>query len=189
MRTFDSLYELHEHKSESAKLQLDLFGDWEAEQDDELERLAGYYKHSDNWQNRLIQGGSLLVMNSLLNREGMKGQVQCIYFDPPYGIKYPSNWQMRINSTNVKENDDGLSGEPEMIKAYRDTWLDGVHSYLTYLRDRLVMARELLTESGSCFVQISDENVHLVIERIERNWHHSNFYDKVSYNYECDLIK
>ena len=176
----DSLYELHEHKSESAKLQLDLFGDFEEEQEDELERLAGYYKHSDNWQNRLIQGDSLLVMNSLLNREGMKGQVQCIYFDPPYGIKYGGNWQMQINNTNVKENDNGVTGEPEMIKAYRDTWEFGIHSYLTYLRDRLVLARELLTESGSCFVQISDENVHLV----------RNLMDDVfgSENLVCQLI-
>jgi adenine-specific DNA-methyltransferase len=156
----DNLYELHEHDKDPNALRLDLFVD-EGEED-ELERLAGYYKHSDNWQNRLIQGDSLLVMNSLLNREGMKGQVQCIYIDPPYGIKYGGNWQMRINSTNVKESDEGMTGEPEMIKAYRDTWELGIHSYLSYLRDRLVLSRELLTESGSCFVQISDENVHLV---------------------------
>ena len=158
----DNLYELHEHKSESAKLQLDLFGDLADDEEDELERLAGYYKHSDNWQNRLIQGDSLLVMNSLLNREGMKGQVQCIYFDPPYGIKYASNWQMKLNSRDVKDNDSNITGEPEMIKAFRDTWDLGIHSYLSYLRDRMVMARELLTESGSVFVQISDENLHLV---------------------------
>ena len=158
----DNLYDLHEHKSESAKLQLDLFGDLSDNEEDELERLAGYYQHSDNWQNRLIQGDSLLVMNSLLNREGMKGQVQCIYFDPPYGIKYGGNWQMKINSRDVKETDSNISGEPEMIKAYRDTWELGIHSYLSYLRDRLVMARELLTESGSLFLQISDDNVHIV---------------------------
>ena len=177
----DSLYELHEHKSESAKLQLDLFGDWEEEQEDELERLAGYYKHSDNWQNRLIQGDSLLVMNSLLNREGMKGQVQCIYFDPPYGIKYGGNWQMRINSTNVKESDDGISGEPEMIKAYRDTWEYGIHSYLSYLRDRLVIARELLTESGSCFIQISDDNVHLIRNLMDDVFGSENFVSQIVY--------
>ena len=177
----DSLYELHEHKSESAKLQLDLFGDFEEEQEDELERLAGYYKHSDNWQNRLIQGDSLLVMNSLLNREGMKGQVQCIYFDPPYGIKYGGNWQMCINSTNVKEGDDGISGEPEMIKAYRDTWEFGIHSYLSYLRDRLVMARELLTESGSCFVQISDDNVHLIRNIMDEVFGSDNFVSQIVY--------
>lgn len=177
----DSLYELHEHKSESAKLQLDLFGDLEEEQEDELDRLAGYYKHSDNWQNRLIQGDSLLVMNSLLNREGMKGQVQCIYFDPPYGIKYGGNWQMKINSREVKESDTNVSGEPEMIKAYRDTWELGIHSYLSYLRDRLVMARELLTESGSCFVQISDENVHLVRNLMDDVFGSENFISQIVY--------
>ena len=174
----DNLYELHEHKSESAKLQLDLFGDW-TEEEDELERLAGYYKHSDNWQNRLIQGDSLLVMNSLLNREGMKGQVQCIYFDPPYGIKYASNWQMKLNSRDVKDNDSNISGEPEMIKAFRDTWELGIHSYLSYLRDRLVLARELLTESGSIFMQISDENVHLVRLLMDEVFGSENFYSQI----------
>ena len=177
----DSLYELHEHKTESAKMQLDLFGDSDFEQEDELERLAGYYKHSDNWQNRLIQGDSLLVMNSLLNREGMKGQVQCIYFDPPYGIKYSGNWQMKINNREVKDNDSNISGEPEMIKAYRDTWELGIHSYLSYLRDRLVMARELLTESGSVFVQISDENVHLVRNLMDDIFGSENFVSQIIY--------
>ena len=179
----DSLYELHEHKSESAKLQLDLFGDWEAEQEDELERLAGYYKHNDNWQNRLIQGDSLLVMNSLLNREGMKGQVQCIYFDPPYGIRYGGNWQIMINKPKMahESKDQELSNEPEMIKAYRDTWDLGIHSYLSYLRDRLIMARELLKESGSCFVQISDENVHLVRSIMDEVFGSENFVDQIIY--------
>jgi adenine-specific DNA-methyltransferase len=177
----DSLYELHEHKSESAKLQLDLFGDFEEEQEDELERLAGYYKHSDNWQNRLIQGDSLLVMNSLLNREGMKGQVQCIYFDPPYGIKYASNWQMKLNSRDVKDNDSNISGEPEMIKAFRDTWELGIHSYLSYLRDRLVLARELLTESGSIFMQISDENLHLVRSVLDEVFGSENFFSQITF--------
>lgn len=130
--------------------------------EDELQRITEYYKHNADWRNRLIQGDSLLVMNSLLQREGMAGRVQMIYIDPPYGIKYGSNWQMKLNNRDVKENDESLSGEPEMIKAFRDTWELGIHSYLSYLRDRLVLARELLTESGSCFVQISDENVHLV---------------------------
>lgn len=177
----DSLYELHEHKSGSAKLQLDLFGDNEEAEEDELERLAGYYKHSDDWQNRLIQGDSLLVMNSLLNREGMKGQVQCIYFDPPYGIKYGGNWQMKINSREVKESDSNVSGEPEMIKAYRDTWELGIHSYLSYLRDRLIMARELLAESGSVFVQISDENVHLVRNLMDDVFGSENFISQIVY--------
>ena len=177
----DSLYELHEHKSESAKMQLDLFGDNEETEEDELERLAGYYKHSDNWQNRMIQGDSLLVMNSLLNREGMKGQVQCIYFDPPYGIKYASNWQMKLNSRDVKDNDSNISGEPEMIKAFRDTWELGIHSYLSYLRDRLVMARELMTENGSIFMQISDENVHLVRNVMDEVFGSENFVSQIVY--------
>ncbi len=130
---------------------------------DELDKPGSYYKHPDKWQNRLVQGDSLLVMTSLLEREGMAGQVQCIYIDPPYGIKYGSNWQMRLGDRNVKDGaDENLSGEPEVIKAFRDTWELGIHSYLSYLRDRLLVARELLNASGSCFVQISDENVHLV---------------------------
>jgi adenine-specific DNA-methyltransferase len=130
---------------------------------DELDKPQSYYQHADRWANRLIQGDSLMVMASLLEREGMKGQVQMIYIDPPYGIKYNSNWQIRLNDRNVKDGDDAsLSGEPEVIKAFRDTWELGIHSYLSYLRDRLLVAKELLTESGSCFVQISDENVHLV---------------------------
>ena len=130
---------------------------------EELDKVSDYYTHSDGWSNRLIQGDSLLVMTSLLEREGMAGQVQCIYIDPPYGIKYGSNWQIRLNSRTVKDADDeSLSGEPEQVKAFRDTWELGIHSYLTYLRERLLVARQLLHESGSCFVQISDENVHLV---------------------------
>ncbi len=130
---------------------------------DELDKPQSYYKHADRWANRLIQGDSLMTMTSLLEREGMAGQVQMIYIDPPYGIKYNSNWQIKLGDRNVKDGDDAsLSGEPEVIKAFRDTWELGIHSYLTYLRDRLLVAKELLTESGSCFVQISDENVHLV---------------------------
>ncbi len=130
---------------------------------DELDKPTYYYKQADKWSNRLIQGDSLLVMGSLLEREGMRGAVQTIYIDPPYGIKYNSNWQIRLNDRNVKDGDDAsLSAEPEQIKAFRDTWELGIHSYLSYLRDRLLIARELLADSGSCFVQISDENVHLV---------------------------
>ncbi len=130
---------------------------------DELEKQTSYYAHANGWSNRLMQGDSLLAMNSLLHREGMAGQVQCCYFDPPYGIKYGSNWQIKLNNRTVNDGkDDDLSGEPEQIKAFRDTWELGIHSYLGYLRDRLLVARELLHESGSCFVQISDENVHLV---------------------------
>lgn len=151
-----------------------LFGN--ALEKDELEKVSEYYKHSDGWSNRLIQGDSLLVMNSLLEREGMAGQVQTIYIDPPYGIKYNSNWQMKLNDRNVKDgSDEHLSGEPEMIKAFRDTWELGIHSYLSYLRDRLITARELLTESGSCFVQISDENVHLMRSLMDEVFGSENF--------------
>ena len=175
------LYRVRDEKTAGFENQTELFEEMFREQDeeDELERVAGYYQHNENWKNRLILGDSLLVMNSLLNREGMRGQVQCVYIDPPYGIKYGGNWQMRINSTNVKENDGGISGEPETIKAYRDTWELGINSYLSYLRDRLVMARELLTESGSCFVQISDENVHLVRNLMDEVFGSENFVSQI----------
>ncbi|MGI6222017.1 MAG: site-specific DNA-methyltransferase [Prevotella sp.] len=176
----DSLYELH--VDDHGQPMLDLFGDTEPEPG-ELERLAGYYQHNDNWKNRLIQGDSLLVMNSLLNREGMKGQVQCVYFDPPYGIRYGGNWQIMIGKPKMshESKDNELSGEPEMIKAYRDTWELGIHSYLSYLRDRLVVARELLNETGSCFIQISDENVHLVRCVLDEVFGSENFIDQIIY--------
>lgn len=149
--------------------------------EDELQRITEYYRHNEDWRNRLIQGDSLLVMNSLLQRESMAGQVQMIYIDPPYGIKYGSNWQMKLNNRDVKDNDESLSGEPEMIKAFRDTWELGIHSYLSYLRDRLVLARELLTESGSCFVQISDDNVHLVRNLMDEVFGSENFVSQIIY--------
>ena len=128
-----------------------------------LEKEIEFYKHEKLWSNRLIAGDSLVVMNSLLQKEGMAGKVQCVYIDPPYGIKYGSNFQPFTNKRDVKDKkDEDLTAEPEMLKAFRDTWELGIHSYLGYLRDRLLLAKELLTESGSCFVQISDENVHLV---------------------------
>ena len=125
----------------------ELFGN--ALEIEEIEKVSEYYKHQDGWSNRLIQGDSLLVMTSLLEREGMAGKIQMIYIDPPYGIKYGSNWQMHLHGRDVKDgSDEHLTGEPEQIKAYRDTWELGIHSYLSYLRDRLLVARELLTESG-----------------------------------------
>ncbi|MGC8898867.1 MAG: site-specific DNA-methyltransferase, partial [Bacteroidota bacterium] len=139
-------------------LQLSLFGETPLPADQQIE----FYRHEVGWANRLILGDSLLVMNSLLVKEGMAGKVQMIYIDPPYGIKYASNFQPRIDRRDVKDKDEDLTHEPEQIKAYRDTWKLGIHSYLTYLRDRLLLARELLTESGSIFVQINDENLHLV---------------------------
>lgn len=128
-----------------------------------LRDAIDFYRHERGWANRLIAGDSLLVMNSLLQKESMAGRVQMFYFDPPYGIKYGSNFQPFVGKRDVKDrNDADLTQEPEMIKAFRDTWELGIHSYLTYLRDRLLLARELLHESGSVFVQISDENAHLV---------------------------
>lgn len=137
----------------------------EPENDPPLSQAIDFYKHDQSWTNRLIAGDSLLVMNSLLVKDGMAGKVQMVYFDPPYGIKYNSNFQPFVNKRDVKDgNDADIPAEPEMIQAFRDTWELGIHSYLTYLRDRLLLARELLHESGSVFVQISDENVHHVRE-------------------------
>jgi adenine-specific DNA-methyltransferase len=122
-----------------------------------------FYHHDQNWSNRMILGDSLQVMASLAEREGLRGKVQCIYLDPPYGIKFNSNFQWSTTSRDVKDgNTDHITREPEQVKAFRDTWRDGIHSYLTYLRDRLTVARDLLTDSGSIFVQIGDENVHRV---------------------------
>lgn len=142
------------------EMQLTLFSETTQQQ---FDKAVEFYKHEDNWQNRMILGDSLLVMNSLLEKEGMRGKVQTIYIDPPYGIKFGSNWQVSTRKRDVKDNKlDDFIRQPEQIKAFRDTWELGIHSYLSYLRDRLIIARELLIESGSCFVQINDENVHLV---------------------------
>lgn len=158
----------------------ELFGN--ALDKDELEKVSDYYSHHDGWTNRLIQGDSHLVMASLLEREGMAGQVQMIYIDPPYGIKYGSNWQIKLNSREVVDGkDEALSGEPEVIKAFRDTWEIGIHSYLSYIRDRLLIAKELLTESGSCFVQISDENVHLVRNIMDEVFGSENFISTIPF--------
>jgi adenine-specific DNA-methyltransferase len=127
------------------------------------EQRAEFYQHDQHWSNRMILGDSLQVMASLAERESLKGKVQCIYFDPPYGIKFNSNWQVSTQSRDVKDaKQTDISREPEQVKAFRDTWKDGIHSYLAYLRDRLTVMRDLLTESGSVFVQIGDENVHRV---------------------------
>ena len=135
-----------------------------------------FYKHSEGWSNRLIAGDSLIVMNSLLEKEGMAGKVQMVYIDPPYGIKYGSNFQPFINKRDVKDGkDEDLTQEPEMIKAFRDTWELGIHSYLTYLRNRLLLARDMLNESGSVFVQISDENLHHVKELLDEIYGAENF--------------
>ncbi|MCC5840715.1 MAG: hypothetical protein JJT96_11370 [Opitutales bacterium] len=147
-----------------------------------LRDAVDFYQHERGWSNRLVAGDSLLTMNSLLRKEGMAGQVQMFYFDPPYGIKYGSNFQPFVNKRDVKDRTDAdLTQEPEMIKAFRDTWELGIHSYLTYLRDRLLLARELLHESGSVFVQISDENVHLVRNLMDEIFGVENFVSLISY--------
>lgn len=147
-----------------------------------LRDAVSFYKHDKGWSNRLIAGDSLLVMNSLLQKESLAGQVQMIYIDPPYGIKYGSNFQPFVNKRDVKDGKDGdLTQEPEMIKAFRDTWELGIHSYLSYLRDRLLLARELLNETGSVFVQISDENVHHVRELMDEVFGASNFIAQIVY--------
>ncbi|MCL4480824.1 MAG: site-specific DNA-methyltransferase, partial [Candidatus Thermoplasmatota archaeon] len=141
-----------------------------------------FYKHSEGWSNRLIAGDSLIVMNSLLEKEGMAGKVQMVYIDPPYGIRYGSNFQPFIDKKDVRDGkDDDLTQEPEMIKAFRDTWELGIHSYLTYLRNRLLLARELLTESGSVFVQISDENLHHVRELMDEVFGAENFVSEITF--------
>src|SRR5664280_446661 len=155
------LRESREREHEAGQITPDLFADFNGIPigADKTE----FYQHDQNWSNRMILGDSLQVMASLAEREGLRGKVQCIYFDPPYGIKFNSNFQWSTTSRDVKDGKtDHITREPEQVKAFRDTWRDGIHSYLTYLRDRLTVARDLLTESGSIFVQIGDENVHRV---------------------------
>ncbi len=145
-----------------------------------LRQALDFYHHEKGWSNRLVAGDSLLVMNSLLTKESMGGKVQMIYIDPPYGIKYGSNFQPFTNKRDVKDrSDNDLTQEPEMIKAFRDTWELGIHSYLTYLRDRLMLARELLTESGSVFFQIGDENSHLVRSVVDEVFGRENFLSEI----------
>jgi adenine-specific DNA-methyltransferase len=157
----------------------DLFADFNGI---EPEQRTEFYQHDQHWSNRMILGDGLQVMASLAEREGLKGQVQCIYIDPPYGIKFNSNFQWSTTSRDVKDGKaDHMSREPEQVKAFRDTWADGIHSYLTYLRDRLTVARDLLTESGSIFVQIGDENVHRVRALMDEVFGDENFVSLIVY--------
>ncbi|WP_437515159.1 site-specific DNA-methyltransferase [Sorangium sp. So ce1099] len=154
--------------------QLDLFGAFEQERD--FEEQIEFYQHDENWTNRMILGDSLVVMTSLAQKEGLRGKVQMIYFDPPYGIKFGSNWQVSMRKREVRDGKiEDLVRQPEQIKAFRDTWELGIHSYLTYLRDRIIVARELLSDSGSIFVQIGDENVHLVRSMLDEVFGADNF--------------
>ncbi len=155
----DDLLRQSKARADAAAPQIDLFADFNGLPKDA--RATEFYQHDANWTNRMILGDSLQVMASLAEREGLRGKVQCIYIDPPYGIKFNSNFQW---STTNREVTDGkvehITREPEQVKAFRDTWRDGIHSYLTYLRDRLTVARDLLADSGAMFVQIGDQNVH-----------------------------
>ncbi len=178
---------LHIHERVSAQailkavrredIQRDLF----AEGAQSAKEARAYYQHDVAWANRLITGDSLQVMTSLARREGLAGQVQMIYFDPPYGIKFSSNWQNEVGKRDVKDKDEDLTREPEMIRAYRDTWTLGVHSYLAYLKQRLIVARELLKDSGSIFVQISDENLHRVRAVMDEVLGAENFVSQITF--------
>ena len=170
---------LKSHKKGGHQLSLlDFFSDpqWSI-----TDQILKAYEYQDKWVNRMILGDSLVVMNSLVQYEGMGGKVQMIYIDPPYGVKFGSNFQPFVRKRDVKHNeDDDFTREPEMVQAYRDTWELGLHSYLTYLRDRLLLARELLTDSGSVFVQISDENVHHVRELMDEVFGSENFFSLIT---------
>jgi adenine-specific DNA-methyltransferase len=161
------------------ELQYTLFEETAQEQ---FYKAIEFYKHEGNWQNRMILGDSLLIMNSLLEKEGMRGKVQCVYIDPPYGIRFGSNWQTSTKTRSVKDNKiDDFIRQPEQIKAFRDTWELGIHSYLSYLRDRLITVRELLAESGSVFIQISDDNVHLIRCLLDEVFGCNNFINEICF--------
>ena len=163
-----------ENADDASGFQTDLFADFNGLPS--ADARTEFYQHDANWSNRMILGDSLQVMASLAEREGLRGKVQCIYLDPPYGIKFNSNFQWSTTSRDVKDgNAAHITREPEQVKAFRDTWRDGIHSYLTYLRDRLTVARDLLTESGSIFVQIGDENVHRVRAVMDEVFGEENF--------------
>ena len=176
----DLLRETKARRDEENPPQPSLFGDFNGLPEG-AERTE-FYRHQGNWSNRMILGDSLRVMASLAEREGYRGKVQCIYFDPPYGIKFNSNFQWSTTSRDVKDGKaEHISREPEQVKAFRDTWRDGIHSYLTYLRDRLTVARDLLTESGSIFVQIGDENVHRVRAVMDEVFGPENFVAAIAF--------
>ncbi|WP_414433219.1 site-specific DNA-methyltransferase [Alcanivorax sp. IL2] len=163
-----------EEEAEQAGAMADLFADFNGLPDEGAK--TEFYQHDAHWTNRMILGDSLQVMASLAEREGLRGKVQCIYFDPPYGIKFNSNFQWSTTTNKVTDGkSEHITREPEQVKAFRDTWRDGIHSYLTYLRDRITVARDLLTDSGSIFVQIGDENVHRVRALLEEVFGEENF--------------
>ena len=176
----DLLKQSMERRAEEAPDIPDLFADFNGLP--EGAARTEFYSHDQNWSNRMILGDSLQVMASLAEREGLRGQVQCIYIDPPYGIKFNSNFQWSTTSRDVKDGKvEHITREPEQVKAFRDTWRHGIHSYLTYLRDRLTVARDLLANSGSIFVQIGDENVHRVRTLMDEVFGEDNFIRIISF--------
>ena len=182
----DDLLRQTKTDDKATEAQFDLFADFNGLPDEA--RSTDFYQHDANWTNRMILGDSLQVMASLAEREGLRGKVQCIYIDPPYGIKFNSNFQWSTTSRDVKDGNTGhITREPEQVKAFRDTWRDGIHSYLTYLRDRLTVARDLLTESGSIFVQIGDENVHRVRALMDEVFGEGNFLSSISFKKTTSL--
>lgn len=177
----DDLLRHSRDKARTNDAQVDLFADFNGVPEGDAK--TEFYQHEANWTNRLILGDSLQVMASLAEREGLRGKVQCIYIDPPYGIKFNSNFQWSTTSRDVKDgNTDHITREPEQVKAYRDTWRYGIHSYLTYLRDRLTVARDLLADSGSIFVQIGDENVHRVRALMDEVFGEEQFCAQIIYS-------
>lgn len=175
----DDLKRQAESRRDETPVELDMFADFNGL--GEAEKTE-FYQHDQNWQNRMILGDSLQVMASLAEREGLRGKVQCIYIDPPYGIKFNSNWQVSTRSRDVKDSKkEHVTREPEQVKAFRDTWRHGINSYLTYLRDRLTVARDLLSESGSVFLQIGDENVHRVRAVMDEIFGDENFVSQILY--------
>lgn len=176
----DDLMRRTKEEKKSKQAQYDLFSDFNGLPTEDAK--TEFYQHDANWTNRMILGDSLQVMASLAEREGLRGKVQCIYFDPPYGIKFNSNFQWSTTSRDVKDGKvDQITREPEQVKAFRDTWRDGIHSYLTYLRDRLAAARDMLTESGAIFVQIGDENVHRVRAVLDEVFGEKNLVSQIAF--------
>lgn len=176
----DDLLRRSKSGEQSSQQQPDLFADFNGFPED-VDK-TDFYQHDGHWANRMILGDSLHVMASLAEREGLRGKVQCIYIDPPYGIKFNSNFQWSTTSRDVKDgNVDHITREPEQVKAFRDTWRDGIHSYLTYLRDRLTVARDLLNESGSIFVQIGDENMHRVRALMDEVFEERNYISLIGF--------
>ena len=182
----DDLMRLSKSEQPPDEYQIDLFADFNGLPD--ADARTEFYQHEQNWSNRMILGDSLQVMASLAEREGLRGKVQCIYIDPPYGIRFNSNFQWSTTSRDVRDgNRSHITREPEQVKAFRDTWRDGIHSYLSYLRDRLTLARDLLTESGSVFVQIGDENVHRVRALMDEVLGDDNFVALISFRTHSPL--